>query len=155
LPQVAAIGLHQGVAVGGNEFLLLVLRQAARMRTEHEAGDARKVEIVLQQLAEAGGALGGRHRGPKHLDRLRAEIGDKGAGVLRGRADRERSQPDEGEQGNRNRPKIAKVNFWHDLFLHDLAPGKDYSIMSDQRLPTPIVSVNRRFEPLFNFLFNL
>src|SRR5829696_6508715 len=83
LGETGAIGAHDVFLEQREKFLLLLRRRAAPVAPEHEPADARHVEIVVEQYAEPRQALRRRHARPENLNRLCAQIADKGASVLR------------------------------------------------------------------------
>src|SRR5207249_5833079 len=77
------VGLHDVFLEQPQKFLLLLGGCGAPIAAEHELPDARHIEIVAEQLAEARDPLRGRDARAEDLDRLIAEIGDKRPRILR------------------------------------------------------------------------
>ena len=80
----------------------------APIAAQHELADPDEVEIILEQLTEAGDALRRRDARPEHLDRLCAELVDEGARILRCRVARHARNGDEEETGGK--PASGKIS---------------------------------------------
>src|SRR6185437_10672636 len=92
--QPGAVSLRQVFVEQLEELLLLLRRGHPPIAPEDELADAGNVEIRGEQLAEPLETLRRRHILAEHLDRLGAELADKGYRVALGHAALRRNRPE-------------------------------------------------------------
>src|SRR5216684_4439752 len=93
-----AVGAHEIFLEQPEKILLFLWRGDPPIAAEHELADAGQIEIVPEQLTEAGLTLQFGDARAQHLDGLLAERADEGAGILRPCLDWHRKHQDHDEE---------------------------------------------------------